>query len=99
MVRHIVFWRLKGDTQAEREQHAREIKTALEALNGKIPGLLRLEVGIDFSRSEESADVALYSEFDDRAALEAYQHHPEHQKVLPLVKGLRTERRVVDYEG
>ncbi len=98
MVRHIVFWRLKGDTAEERERHAAEIKAALEALNGKIPGLLRLEVGLDFSRGEDSADVALYSEFDSRAALEAYHHHPEHVKVMPLVKGLRIERRVVDFE-
>lgn len=99
MVRHIVFWRLKGDTAAEREEQARAIKAALEALNGRIPGLLRLEVGVDFSRTPDSADLALYSEFASRAALEAYHHHPEHVKVMPLVKGLRIERRVVDFEA
>lgn len=98
MVRHIVFWKLNGRTPEEKRAQALEIKAALEALNGRIPGLRRLEVGIDFSASEESADVALYSELDDRAALVTYQTHPSHVAVLPLVKAARAERRVVDYE-
>lgn len=99
MIKHIVFWRLNGDSPAARHAQAREIKAALEALNGGIPGLLRLEVGIDLSGDTDAADVVLYSEFTDRAALEAYHHHPEHQKVAPLVRAARAERRVVDYEA
>lgn len=99
MIRHIVMWRLNGATQAEKERQGAEIKAALESLNGRIPGLIRLEIGLDFSRGEDSSDVVLYSEFDSREALDAYHHHPEHQKVAPLVKAARTERRVVDYEG
>lgn len=95
MIRHIVMWRLNG---AETGQAA-AIKAALEALNGKIPGLIRLEVGIDVSREEASADVVLVSDFTDRAALAAYHHHPEHLKAAELVKAARTERRVVDYEA
>ena len=97
MIRHIVFWRLKGDTPEEKARLASEIKVALEALNGKIPGMIRLEVGFDFSQSAESSDIALYSEFESREALDAYQTHPEHVQVMPLVKAARTERRTVDY--
>ncbi|MBS4095236.1 MAG: Dabb family protein [Sulfuricella sp.] len=99
MIRHIVLWRLNGDTPEHKEQSARAIKTALEALNGKIPGLLRLEVGLDFSRGADSADIALYSEFESRAALHAYHDHPEHLKVVPLVKSARCERRIIDFEA
>src|SRR2546430_17646431 len=99
MITHIVFWKLNGDTPERKRAQATEIKRALEALNGRIPGLRRLEVGIDFSNSEESADVALYSELDSREALDTYQKHPEHVAVLPLVKAARSERRVVDYEA
>ena len=98
MVRHIVFWRLKGDTAEEKSALALEIKTKLEALNGHILGMRRLEVGLDFSQSAESADLALYSEFESRQALDAYQVHPEHVAVIPLIKSARLERRVVDYE-
>jgi hypothetical protein len=99
MVRHIVFWKLNGATAEAKRAQAVEIKKALEALNGRIPGLLKLEVGIDFSSTDESADVALYSEFESRAALEVYARHPDHVAVLPIVKAARSERRVVDYEG
>jgi hypothetical protein len=98
MVRHIVFWKLNGATPEQKRAQAREIKTALEGLNGRIPGLHRLEVGIDFSATEESADVVLYSELENREALEVYARHPDHVAVLPLVKAARSERRVVDYE-
>lgn len=94
MIKHIVMWRIAEPHQ----ENARKIKEALEGLNGRIPGLLRLEVGVDFSREGESSDVVLYSEFESRAALDAYQTHPAHLEVVPLVKALRTERRVADYE-
>jgi hypothetical protein len=98
MVRHIVFWRLKdaanGRTKAE---NAAEIKRQLEDLNGKIPGMINLEVGFDFSRATESSDIVLYSEFENRAALDAYQVHPLHEAVKPFVSAARSERRLVDY--
>ena len=99
MVKHLVLWRLKpsahGQTAAE---NARAIKEKLESLRGRIPGLLRIEVGIDFSRTDSSSDLALYSEFESRAALDAYQAHPEHKAMMPFIAEARGERRVVDYE-
>jgi len=92
MVKHIVMWKLKSAADAA------EIKTRLEALNGKIPGLIHLEAGIDFLESEQSADLVLYSELEDREALDAYQAHPEHQAVVPLIKAAAASRTVVDYE-
>ncbi len=100
MVKHIVFWKLRDDLQgAERDEALRKIKSGFEALQGVIPGLLRIEVGIDFSCSAESADFALYSEFESRAAIDVYQAHPAHQAMVPLVRDVRVERRVVDYDA
>jgi hypothetical protein len=98
MIRHIVFWRLNGDTPEARAAQTAEIKAALEGLNGRIPGLLHLEVGSDFSRGPDSTDIVLYSEFASREALAAYHDHPDHLLVAPLVKAARCERRVGDYE-
>lgn len=98
MVKHIVFWRLKDMPAPQREQALREIKAGFEALQGVIPGLLRIEVGIDFLRSAESSDFSLYCELESRAALDVYQAHPAHQAMVPLVRDVRIERRVVDYE-
>jgi hypothetical protein len=100
MVRHIVFWRLKESANGRsKAENAAEIKRLLEALNGKIPGLLKLEVGFDFSRTPESSDIVLYSELESRAALDAYQTHPLHEAVKPFILAAREERRVVDYTG
>jgi hypothetical protein len=99
MVKHIVVWRLKDQADGRpKGENAKLIKEKLEALNGRIPGLLRLEVGIDFSLTEDSGDLALYSEFASRSALDAYQVHPEHKAIMPFVLEARSERRVVDYE-
>ncbi len=92
MVKHIVMWKLRDKADAGK------IQKRLEALAGRIPGLLTIEAGIDFAQSEQSADVALYSEFESREALEAYQNHAEHLAVLPLVKAAAISRTVIDYE-
>jgi hypothetical protein len=99
VVKHIVVWRLKPEAHGRTAaQNAVSIKEKLEALRGRIPGMLRLEVGLDFSREETSSDVVLYSEFESRAALDGYQVHPEHEAVKGFILEARSERRLVDYE-
>lgn len=99
MVKHIVFWKLKDEANGmNKAENAAMIKQKLEALAGQIEGLLRIEVGMDFLHSAESADVVLYSEFTDKAALDFYQQHPLHKAVMPFIGEARSERRVVDYE-
>jgi quinol monooxygenase YgiN len=99
MVTHIVVWKLKDSAGGRsRSENAALIKERLEGLRDVIPGLLRIEVGIDFSGTEESANIALYSEFESREALAVYQEHPAHKAVMPLIREARSERRVVDYE-
>ena len=99
MVKHIVIWKLHaeadGRTAAQNAELARE---RLEALAGRIPGLRHIEVGVDFLRSPQSGDLVLYTEMDDRDALETYQQHPEHQALLPFMKTITCARQVIDYE-
>jgi quinol monooxygenase YgiN len=96
MVKHIVMWRLKDETSKSAD--AAKIKELLEGLAGRIPGMTHIEVGTNFLVDANSADVVLYSEFVDRAALDGYQQHPLHLAVVPQVKALASERRVVDYQ-
>ncbi len=99
MVKHIVMWKLKESAHGNsKEVNAMMIKEKLEALNGRIGGLIRLEVGIDFSRTDSSFDVVLYSEFATSRDLDNYQGHPEHKAVMPFIMEARSDRRVVDYE-
>lgn len=99
MIKHIVMWRLKESAGGnDKAGNAALLKEKLEALAGRIPGLLKIEVGLDFSGTPDSPDVVLYSELESREALEGYRSHPEHQAVFPFVKEIASERRVVDYE-
>ncbi|MDP1726007.1 MAG: Dabb family protein [Bacteroidota bacterium] len=99
MIKHIVFWNLKdAANNSDKDSNAKSIKQKLESLQGKIEGLIKIEVGIDFLHSPESMDLVLYSEFTDKAALDFYQQHPLHKEIMPFIAEARSERRVVDYE-
>ena len=99
MVVHIVLWRLHAQASGKsKQENALEMKRRFEALRGTMPGLRRLDFGINFEGSDQASDVALYTEFDSRAALDAYQAHPAHKEVAAFITDVRIERRVVDYE-
>jgi hypothetical protein len=90
MVRHVILWELKEEFSAEEKAVIKQnIKTALEALAGVIPGLVSITVNIN-GLASSNADCMLDSVFTDEAALQAYQKHPAHQeaantKVRPFV--------------
>ena len=96
-VRHIVMWRLRGDTPQERIAARAKVKSAFEGLRGLIDGLTHVEIGIDISDVDYACDVVLVSEFTDRAALDAYAAHPEHLRVRQELADLRIARFQVDY--
>ena len=99
MIKHIVFWKLKDEALGnDKATNALLIKEKLEALNGQIEGLLKLEIGIDFVGGPMSGDVALYSEFATKEDLDFYQAHPKHKAVQGFVMEVRSDRMVVDYE-
>ena len=92
MVRHIVFYNFKENVN--KEEAIRIIDDSLTPLVGKIPGLRHLEVRLTF----EGMDYALYSEFDNREALEAYAVHPLHQAAKQNFLHFIATRVVADYE-
>lgn len=98
MIRHIVMWRLRGETTQEQAEARQRIKLAFENLRGRIPGLNRLEVGLDISGIDYACDVVLVTEFENQAALESYATHPEHLRVRSELGDLRTARHQVDYK-
>ncbi|OIN99825.1 MAG: stress responsive protein [Desulfovibrionaceae bacterium CG1_02_65_16] len=99
MVKHIVMWTLKDSAAgADKAANARKMKELLEALPAKIPFLRELSVGIEVFAATPPCDVILYSSFDTRDDLDAYQVHPEHLKVVAFVKQVVAARSVLDYE-
>lgn len=98
MIKHIVMWKLKDEAHGnDKVTNAKLIKEKLEALNGKIDGLLKLEVGIDFLGGA-NFDVVLYSELSKKEDLDTYQNHPLHQAVLPFIREAVMDRKAVDFE-
>jgi len=98
MIKHIVMWRVSGSTEQEKMDSMKLLKEAFESLNGKVPGMRMLEIGLDSSRVDYACDVVLYAEFDSSEALTAYANHPEHLRVKGLVGEIRIARHQVDYE-
>ena len=97
MIKHIVMWNVRGETPEQKKETAQLVKGAFEGLAGKIPGLMKLEVGMDVSRVDYACDVVLYTEFESHASLEAYASHPEHLRVRQLLGDCRIARYQVDY--
>ena len=98
MIKHIVMWKLKDHAEDNDKQgNAALVKEKLEAMVGLVPGMLNLEVGIDLGLDASEFDVVLYSEFEDEAALAAYQAHPDHKAVFPFIGAVRESRCAVDY--
>ena len=98
MIKHIVMWKLKDHAEGnDKRANALLMKEKLDAIANLVPGVLKLEVGIDMGLDAASFDVVLYSEFEDETALAAYQAHPEHKAVFPFIGAVRESRFAIDY--
>jgi hypothetical protein len=96
MVKHIVLWTFRGDA-GEKSGNLKTAKGMLEALRDKVPGIVKLEVGINHNPAPEAFDLSLISEFATQEDLDGYQEHPEHRKVVEFMRRVRVQRAVVDY--
>lgn len=91
MLKHIVMWKLKDTADASR------FKAELDTCKGIVPGMHEFEVATRQEGHQATHDVALYSVFDDAAALQAYIVHPRHQDVVAAVSALAESRSAFDY--
>jgi hypothetical protein len=90
---HIVMFTLK-----DKEDIPQTLGT-LRAMEGRIPQLRYIEVGVDDSPSARSADIVLITRFDSPEALEVYQKHPHHIQVLEFMAEVVQSAVKVDYSG
>jgi heme-degrading monooxygenase HmoA len=97
MIRHIVLFRLAATDEVQRRDDAHGIAERLQALETQIEGIVSIRVDRDLGLVDGHWDVALVSEHDDNAALEAYQVHPAHKEVAAYIGTVITDRAVVDY--
>ena len=99
MIKHILFLRFNESAYGnDKLTNVQIFKEKLFAIQRKVKGLLKVEVGFDFSNEKDSSDVVLYSEFESKEALHEYQTHPDHEDLKKWLSEVRYERRVVDYK-
>ena len=96
MLTHIVVWKYRPEVS---EDQRREHVERLRRLREIIPGIQSFAVGRDVLKLPRSYHTGLVATFHDRAGLEAYDAHPEHQAVAQLGRGLSEHVASVDFEG
>lgn len=99
MVKHVILWTLKDEYSAEQKSQIKQnIKSELEGLVGKIPGLLDIRVYVD-GLGSSNADLMLDSTFTNEDALKGYANHPEHVAVANnSVRPYTATRSCLDFE-
>lgn len=99
MIKHIVLFKLKEFENEDQKAVVRnKIKQALLALKEKIEVLKYIEVGQNYELMSSSYDICLITHFETLKDLEVYRTHPEHLKVVELIKPNAIGRAVVDFE-
>jgi hypothetical protein len=96
MITHLVLFKFKPETT---EAEIQQLVEGLGGLPEKIEEIREFRFGKDVIHSERSYDLGLISSFDDLDALQVYQVHPEHQKVVAHVKTIASGVVAVDFEG
>jgi quinol monooxygenase YgiN len=99
MLRHIVMWKLKDHAEgADRATNVAKARALLLACAELEPGTLHFEVGTAQPGLDCTCDLVLDSTFRDRAALQAYQNHPQHVALKPFMKAVVEARQCMDYD-
>ena len=98
MVKHIILWQLKDELSPEQKEEVKKnIKSGLEGLANKIPGLVNIHVHVN-GLETSNADVLLDSTFTDFDSLKDYSIHPSHVAVAnEFVRPYTKTRVCMDY--
>lgn len=100
MVKHIILWTLNPElTEEQKTEVKKGIKSGLEGLMGRVPGLIDVKVNIDGRLDTSNSDVMLDSTLESVEALKAYAVHPAHVEVANTkVRPYTVQRTCLDYE-
>ena len=94
MLTHIVCWKYKTETTREqKETHLAKLKN----LPNVIPNIISFNVGFDILRLERSFDLGLVAVYPDRATLDFYTEHADHQEVARMGKEIAERVVSVDF--
>lgn len=97
-LRHIVTWKLSGETREARDAQAAEIAAALGPLAESVPSVRALRVHRNELFDGDNWDVTLIADFDDADGLAAYATHPGHVAAGAVIKSHAIGRVATDFE-
>ena len=98
MIKHIVAWTFADEAEgADKATNVAFAARALRELPDLVPGIVEFEVITPQEGLDNSFDLALYSVFTDADALQGYATHPDHLKVVAIIKARVSGRAVIDY--
>lgn len=99
MLKHVILWTLKPElSEEEKKAVRRNAKEQLEALDGKIEGLVSIKVHTE-GLSTSNTDMMLDSVFTNKEALARYASHPLHVAAADnYIRPYYIERRCFDFE-
>jgi len=96
MIEHMVL--LKFSKSTTEDQKLELIHRTL-LLKDKIPGIMDIQQGNNFSNRSQGFEMGLTVRFEDRTSLENYGPHPAHQEVFSYLKEIGLEDSIiVDFE-
>lgn len=99
MIKHIVMFKLKEADGKTEYENALEAQKRFDNVIAEVKELKKGEVVINSKDAPESNyTIALICEFDDIAALNAYQVHPAHVEFGKFIGTVKTDRACIDYE-
>ena len=100
MVKHIILWTLNPELSEEEKVNVKAgIKTGLEGLVGKVPGLIDVKVQTSGRLESSTADLMLDSTLESADALKGYAKHPEHLAVANTkVRPYTVQRACLNFE-
>jgi hypothetical protein len=95
MIRHIVFFKFKPETSAEKRRAALD---GLRQLPPKIAAIRDYEVGENAVPSPRAWDASLIATYESLAKLKEYSDHPDHQAAAVKLREACESIASVDYE-
>lgn len=92
MVKHIVLWQFQDDATAD--EAVAHLQPMFAEFCARVPGLTSYELHRGFA----GFSACLITTHQDRAALQAYQDHPEHTPIRSYIHPRITNRASCDFE-
>ncbi|MFE6075161.1 Dabb family protein [Paenibacillus sp. NPDC057886] len=94
MITHVFVTKLKN----RNEETINNVKNKLLGMKGKIEHLKDLSVGVDFTHTQISYDIAMVAQFNSKEDFNAYLAHPAHLEVAKYIFGVQEKVVTVNYE-